>query len=251
MEQVLSTYYDTEAIDRAVSQNRHRDVIGGLWDEIGKLQFNFLRANQLTPGSRFIDVGCGCLRGGVFFVEYLDPGNYYGIDISQSLLDAGYDIELKGRGVQDKLPRRNLICDGEFQFSRFSTSFDMGIAQSLFTHLPINHIQLWLSRLHPYMSRDGVLFATFFLVPDKHPFGAPFDHPHGVRTFDHKDPYHYRFGQIRHFCNGLPWFPVLIGNWGHPRDQQMVSFQISSIPARDRGAWPKIDWRALVSRRAR
>jgi hypothetical protein len=229
----ISSYYDTNAIARKVANGHHREVIGGLWDEIGRIQFDFLCANGLSPSSVLVDIGCGCLRGGVHFVYFLNAGNYFGVDISEPLLQAGYDIELRNRGLCDRLPRRNLICDEEFQFSKFPIAFDVAIAQSLFTHLPANHIQLCLSRLAPKMRPDGRLFATFFLVPDDHPIGAPFDHPHGICTFDHKDPYHYRFKQVRQLCDGLQWCPTLIGDWGHPRDQQMVLFRSVAGQAQD------------------
>ena len=220
-----NVYYDTDMVVHAVAQNRHRDLIGGAWDEIGKLQLDFLCANGLAPSARLIDIGCGCLRGGIHFVAFLDAGNYYGMDISEKLLDAGYDIELQNRGLQHRLPRTNLVADGEFQFAKFPVTFEMGIAQSLFTHLPADHIRLCLSRLRPSMARDGKLFATFFLVPTDHPVGASFNHPRGVQTFDHQDPYHYRFAQVERLCEGLPWRPTLVGDWGHPRDQQMVLFR--------------------------
>jgi len=222
---VPNIYYDVEMMEREVAQNHHRDVIGGLWEEIGKLQFEFLRANGLAPTSRLIDIGCGCLRGGIYFVDYLDPGNYFGMDISEELLNAGYDVELRDRCLQEKLPRANLIADGEFQFAKFPVTFDFGIAQSIFSHLPAEHIRLCLSRLAPRMEPGGILFGTFFLVPDDHPSDRPFEHPQGVQTFEQKDPFHYRFGQVRALCDGLPWQPVLIGDWGHPRDQQMVRFR--------------------------
>jgi hypothetical protein len=222
---MLSRYYDSAAIAVAVAESRHRDVIGGRWVEIGTLQFNFLCRQGLDPSSRLIDIGCGCLRGGMHFVKFLQAGNYYGIDINQTLLDAGYDLELKHEDLEGKLPRANLICDGEFQFSRFPVCFHFALAQSLFTHLPANHLQLCLSRLAPSMESDGAFFATFFIVPDEHPFGTPFDHPHGVRTFDHCDPYHYRIWKIHNFCQGFPWSALPLGNWNHPYDQQMVLFR--------------------------
>ncbi len=224
----LNLYYNTEVIGRAIEQRRHRELVGGLWDEIGKLQFDFLRARELTPASRLIDIGCGCLRGGVYFVEFLEPANYYGMDISEDLLNAGYDCELRDRNLQDRLPRVNLIADGEFQFAKFPVTFDVGIAVSLFTHLPSEHVRQCLSRLAPRMQRRGALFASFFLVPDDHPPGTPFVRPHGLQSYDHKDPYHYRFGQIEALCGGLPWRPALIGDWGHPRDQQMVLFRAAA-----------------------
>jgi hypothetical protein len=151
------------------------------------------------------------------------------VDLNQAFLDAGYDLELKYKDLQFKLPRANLICDGEFQFSRFPVRFHFGLAQSVFTHLPANHLQLCLARLVSSMEPDGALFATFFIVPDEHPFGAPFNHPRGVRTFDHRDPYHYRTWQIHNFCDGLPWSASVLGDWNHPRDLQMVLFRPNPV----------------------
>jgi hypothetical protein len=219
-----SQYYDTEAIAAAVAQSQHRDLIGGMWDEIGKLQFEFLCSQGLQPASRLIDIGCGCLRGGHHFVQFLQYGKYHGIDINQSLLDAGYDIELRQKNLQGKLPRANLICDGTFAFARFQTQFDFALAQSLFTHLRASHLRACLAHLAPHMAPNGGFFATFFIVPDDHPADAPFDHPRGIRTFDDRDPYHYRSWQIEECCRDLPWSARLLGDWQHPRDQQMVRF---------------------------
>jgi hypothetical protein len=219
-----NAYYNTAHVVAEVSQNRHRELVGGMWDDIGKLQFDFLRAQGLTPSAKLIDIGCGCLRGGVYFVDFLEPGNYYGVDISEELLNVGYDVELKSRGLQHKLPRANLVADGEFQFAKFSAAFDFGFAQSLFSHLPAGLVRQCLSRLAPNMAPRGRLFGTFFIVPDDHPAGAPCGRPHGIQTFDHKDPYHYRVAQIESLCEGLAWRPLVIGDWGHPRDQQMVLF---------------------------
>lgn len=220
-----NAYYDSGKVMDEVSRNRHRELVGGLWDEIGKLQFDFLRAHNLAPSSKLIDIGCGCLRGGVYFVAFLEPGNYHGLDISEELLNAGYDVELKDRGLQAKLPRANLVADGEFQFAKFAATFDVGFAQSLFSHLPADLIRQCLARLSPRMAPNGRLFGTFFIVPDDHPVGMPFGRPHGIQTFDHKDPYHYRIAQIERLCEGLPWQPVVLGDWGHPRDQQMALFR--------------------------
>lgn len=220
-----NVYYDTAKVADEVSHNHHREIIGGAWDEIGKLQFDFLRANGLSPSSKLVDIGCGCLRGGVYFADFLDFGNYYGMDISERLLDAGYDVELKNRGVRHKVPRTNLVADGEFQFAKFPVTFDIAIAQSLFTHLPADLVRLCLSRLSGRMKRGGKLFGTFFFIPEHHPDGQSFTRPRDVQTFDRKDPFHYRFSQVEGLCEGLPWRPSLIGEWGHPRDQQMVLFQ--------------------------
>ena len=75
----------------------HREQVGGLWDEVGALQIDFLRAQGLRPPDTLLDVGCGCLRGGVHLVGYLEPGRYYGID---------RDADARPRGPRDRAAAR-------------------------------------------------------------------------------------------------------------------------------------------------
>src|SRR5690606_28186794 len=136
-----SVYDDPLQVQGQVQAGQHREVIGGLWDEMGRLQFEFMLAHGLQARHRLLDLGCGSLRGGVHFVRYLDPGHYHGLDNNQSLLDAGYDIELAAAGLQDRLPRGNLACSIDFEVPVDDGYFDFGIAQSLFTHMSFNSIR--------------------------------------------------------------------------------------------------------------
>src|SRR4029077_10719199 len=99
------------------------------------------------------------------FIRYLEAGNYIATDINQSLLDAGFAVELKAAGLQDKMPRENLICLPEFEFDRLGRRFDFALAHSLFTHLTFNRIRRCLERLAPVIDIGGRLFATFFELP--------------------------------------------------------------------------------------
>ena len=254
-----SAYSDTARIAAGVSAGRHRDLVGGLWSAVGPLQLAFLRAQGLQPHHKLLDVGCGALRGGVRFAGYLDAGNYFGVDISQELLDAGYDIELAAAGLQDRVPRRNLLCNGEFELNAFGECFDMAIAQSLFTHLSFNRIRQCLERLAPVVKPGGVFYATFFERPHGAPASEPIRHePSGIVTFGERDPYHYSVADFGHAARDLPWSLRLIGDWGHPRAQRMLTFTRNISPAegtlaartarpaagRSRPAW---NWRRPLS----
>lgn len=200
-----SRYYDNSYVTAAVAAGHHRGIIGGLWDEIGVLQFDFLKERGLTPDKTLLDIGCGSLRGGVHFVRYLAPGNYYGTDLNQSLLDAGYEIELDVAGVQARLPRKNLACVADFDFSVFDRTFDFALAHSLFTHLPFNHIRECLERLVSVTAPGSTFFVTFFESPDDQPASVTVRHePGGIVTHGSDDPYHYRVSDIEYACAGLP-----------------------------------------------
>jgi hypothetical protein len=219
-----SLYFDAAQIQAEVDAGHHRQVIGDMWDTIGKLQFDYLRKNGLLPQHRLLDLGCGCLRGGVHFIRYLAPGNYFGTDLNASLLTAGYDLELPGAGIQDRMPRENLGCSSEFD-SEFGVQFDFALAQSLFTHLVFNRIRQCLERLVFQMKPGGLFFATFFELPEGQAAWMPLRHPHGVVTHDVADPYHYRFADLKHAAANLPWATHYMGDWNHPRDQRMVLFE--------------------------
>lgn len=221
-----SSYDDPEFVAGRVQAGEHRGVIGGLWEEMGRLQLEFMRARGLQPGHRLVDIGCGSLRAGVHFVRYLEPGNYYGLDHNQSLLDAGYDIELAAAGLQERLPRGNLFCNPDFMLPVEDGLFDTGIAQSVFTHMGFNAIRRCLEAVAPGFRVGGVLYATYFELPDDAPANDERLHePGGIVTHGHRDPYHYRCGDLEQAARGAPWRLRRIGDWGHPRAQRMMAFE--------------------------
>ena len=117
----------------------HRGTVRGtkaFWDELGKLQLDYLVEQGLQPEHYLLDVGCGPLRAGVHFIGYLEPGHYAGIDKRGDTLERARQVELPRYGVEDKAP--NLLVNGAFEFTKLGQTFDYAIAQSVFTHLPVN-----------------------------------------------------------------------------------------------------------------
>jgi hypothetical protein len=162
----------------------HRQYVGGLWDEIGKLQFDFLVANGLQPQHTFLDVACGCLRAGVHLIPYLQTGHYLGIDKEADLLRAGIDQELGRELFESKRPE--LIVSDAFEFERFALRPTHAIAQSLFTHLPPPTILDCLRKLRAVIQHDGVFYATYFetATPIVNP---PTAHDHGLFYYTRTD----------------------------------------------------------------
>jgi SAM-dependent methyltransferase len=204
----------------------HRDAVGGMWDEIGQLQFKFLVDQGLQPGHRLLDVGCGSLRGGVHFARYLDSGNYFGVDIDQALLDAGR-LELERYHLIAK--KVTLAQTDSFDFQSLQQKFDYALAQSVFTHLPLNSIIRCVLNMEPVLVRGGRFYATFFenpkgkfhLAPSSHPFSSSkWD---GITYFD-QDPYHYSFETFEWIVEGANLTVEYRGDWGHPNDQRMMVF---------------------------
>ncbi|MCW3475801.1 class I SAM-dependent methyltransferase [Limobrevibacterium gyesilva] len=223
--QAFSPYDDTELINKHVAGGNHRDVIGGLWDELGALQADFLKANGLRPQHTLIDIGAGSLRAGVKLVPYLDSGNYYAIDLQAALLEAGYVREIEPAGLAGRFPRGNFAANAVFDVSGFRCMFDFGIAQSVFTHMPIARLGACLSSVAPHFRPGGQLFVTVFLAPPGVADKAFTQWPGGVATSPDRDPFHTTLHDLQGIASQASgWQMSVIGNWAHPRNQQMVRF---------------------------
>jgi len=197
--------------------------IGGAWNRIGEWQFNFLLQQGLKPSHLLLDMGCGCLRGGVHFIPYLDAGNYYGIDINDHLLEAGYTKELN-QEMQAKLPRDHLHACGDFDASFWGTHrFDYALSVSMWTHLPVSEIRKSLKGIAPAMRPGGQYFSSVFhcsggeCSQDKHQWGK-------IHTSPDHDPYHVNNSDLSAIADELGIKFEYIGNVSHPRNQMMTKW---------------------------
>ena len=212
---MFNRYMDEALTRRRLAEHGHRAVVGGLWDQIGPLQRDFLISRGLKRDDRVLDIGCGALRGGAPLAAWLDSGRYYGIDISESLIETGWRQEIEGAGLADRLPRDHLHVTDDFGVP-FEGLFDMGLAVSLFTHLPLTEFTRCLERVRPNFRQGARLFATVFEGQ-----GADVERADGVVTHDDRDPFHFTQDAL---AGATPdgWAFDWIGDWGHPRGQQMV-----------------------------
>jgi SAM-dependent methyltransferase len=200
----------------------HRTQVGAQWEEIGKLQFDFMLEQGLEAHHRLLDVGCGSLRGGVHFVRHLDDGHYCGLDIDERLLDAGRH-ELALAGLQDR--NVQLIADSQFSFASFGERFDFALAQSVFTHLPLNSIMRCLAEIERALLDGGRFYATFFVNHGPRLNIEPYVETKAITTQPDADPYYYDPDVFRWAVEGSELDCELLGEWGHPRHQQMLLFR--------------------------
>jgi len=205
-----------------MAAGKHREIVGGMWDEIGRLQCEFLKHRGLLPGHRFLDVGCGCLRGGIHFIRYLKAGNYYGLDINASLIEAG-KMELASADLLDKRP--HLLVNDRFEFERFGVKFDMALALSVFTHLFMNHIARCLAEVKEVLAPEGRFYATCFQAPQPVHLPTILHQPGGVTTNYDADPFHYAYEELHMLAERAGLEAQWIGEWGHPRSQKMLCFR--------------------------
>lgn len=207
----------TESDSNRIRSLGHRRFVGGdgpYWDEIGMLQLQFLVAEGLKPTHTLLDVACGSLRAGRFFIDYLDAGNYLGVDKEIDLIIHGVAQEI---GIQTFVQKRPLfVVSGGFDFGQFSRRPDYAIAQSLFTHLTADDIRLCLHSLRSFLADGGRFYATFFEVQ------SPVSNR---QASDSIECFFYTRDQIGVLAQSTGWRMQYIGNWGHPRKQVMVKLE--------------------------
>lgn len=190
-------------------------AIGGMWEEIGTLQFEFLTTRNLQPHHKMLDLGCGTLRGGRHFIKYLQPGNYYGIDISPKAISSAKQL-VQREGLSDRRPHLLISENKNLKFAEFSGQrFDYILAQSVFTHLKPDHIKECFEHIGSIMQRSSAFYFTY-----------------------NKGEEYEQIG-FKDFCYSFSFFESLAEQYGfklqdcskdynHPRGQLMVELRRSS-----------------------
>lgn len=214
--------YDMKLSDEDIEKNIHRGAVGGLWDEMQSLQAQFLINTGLKPQDKLLDIGCGCLRGGIAYMKYLDEGNYFGLDINASLIHAG-EIEIQNAGLQHK--RANLLVDDKFLIEKFNLKFKFMVSISLFTHLSMNLIVRCLNEVKRNLAPDGVYYSTIFVSPTSANTDTLLQEPGNIVTHYDSDPYHYSLEEMSFLAAISKLQLTYIGDWGHPRNQKMLAFR--------------------------
>jgi SAM-dependent methyltransferase len=201
-------------IDAAVECNVAPDEYFSIWDEIANWQLSALKAVGLQPRHKLLDFGCGAFRLGLSAIEYLDDGNYFGIDAYEPYIEIGKKLVLAA-GIKKKYAA---LASRDFEFERFATQFDYGNAQSVFTHLSGEECGRCIAALQKVMIPGGSFLFTYLI-------GAPITRgmlylgAQPMQRFAGNDPQFFAALASRH---GVTFEPIHIK---HPTGQQVALFR--------------------------
>lgn len=184
---LVSPYTAPDFYADALSKGRHRDIVGGRWDETGRAQMDLLLHQGLQPHHHLLDIGAGSLRLGCKAVPYLQPGHYWATDASRALMLAGHAQELPDPA---RLAPDHLVEDADFAFPSIPATITHAIAFAVFTHLPMNHLRVALLSLRARFPALETLLFTVFLAPDAASLLHPVRQPDGVVTHATRAPWH-------------------------------------------------------------
>lgn len=181
---------------QALAQGRHRDIVGGRWDETGRLQMAALMDLGLQSRHRVLDIGAGALRTGCRLVPFLQRGNYWATDLSRDLMLAGYRHELT-EADRARLPEAQLIGDGDFALPGVPADIDVVICLAVLTHLPPDSLIRVLARVAAHFPHLEFFAFTVFLARDAASRAGPLRQPDGVVTHPDRAPWHLLASEVQ------------------------------------------------------
>ena len=141
------------------SSTRRAALVGrpDQWAIQRRFQFDFLTSRDLRPEHRLIDIGCGTLRGGIPLIEYLETGNYTGVEVRAAALEAGRK-ELRERGLEHKQPR--LVHATDPRQIEPGAPFDFAWAFMVLIHMPDDVVDAYLRFVSQRLTETGEFYAN-------------------------------------------------------------------------------------------
>ncbi len=136
----------------------HRVVMGGAWDAMGEWVFEFMRHEGLTPDQFVLDAGCGSLAAARTLLPFMEPGHYWGYDMSRELFNAGVMLELVPRGIDPA--RGHFVINDHFELQESPHLFDVALAHSLLPRLLEEQVGQCLAGVLQHVRPGGRFFLA-------------------------------------------------------------------------------------------
>jgi SAM-dependent methyltransferase len=143
LEVQISTFPPFNDAFQAVGQRIHdKGVFVGCplsdFTRISRDQLIVLLMEGLNPESYVLDIGCGCLRAGVWLIHFLEAGRYFGIEPNTRALEAAAEFnQVFEVPLAKKSPTFSTIDTFELEtaFSQ-AVQFDFVTGLSVWSHAP-------------------------------------------------------------------------------------------------------------------
>lgn len=188
------------------------------WLHVGQLQFDYATSHGLKPDMRMLEIGCGNLRAGRLFIDYLEPGCYYGVDISPDILISAQDTVAE-YDLRAKLPHLTLVNDLRLHFLP-DQAFDFVHAHSVFSHSPIDVIEECFAHVGRIMAPGGFFDLTF-------------DRTEGAEHHVLREDFYYRTETLLALAARHGLEATFMDDWertGHPQSKIRVTLPLMSGP---------------------
>jgi len=132
-------------------------------DEVsGQLQFELLRREGCRTESKVLEIGCGCLHAGIPLIQYLEKGNYVGVDPNKWL----WQKAMKNRQVRQLIAEKQarFLSVDDFDASELSIKFDLVFAHSVLSHCAHWQLEQFLRNTGKILAPGGRILASIRLA---------------------------------------------------------------------------------------
>lgn len=144
----FTQFYAESVLDALSGKRRHASLgpklVQGSEDHAHK-RFDELVAQGIRPSDMVVDYGCGTLRLGAHFIDYLDADRYIGLDIDDRIIAAGRD-QLPADLVEAKRPVLEVISPESL--ARAAAKRPQWIfSNGVLPHVPPEHLSAYFTNL--------------------------------------------------------------------------------------------------------
>jgi len=152
--------------NKATSLEGAKYLVGSNSASLRNAEREYMKNVGLQPQHKFLDLGCGCLRGTIDLVNYLDDGNFYGLDVSETLINFAGEY-IKQEGFENK--KQNLKVNSDFDFEKYfpKIKYDFVLAASVLTHIYSEDTEKCLKNIAKVLNDGGSFYATIFVLPEE------------------------------------------------------------------------------------
>lgn len=117
-----------------------------------------LKKHGMTPTSRVLDVGCGCLRIGQHLIRFLNTGGYAGVEPCVPILAAGMFHEVGVPLLNEKNPV--FLFTDKFDFLPADYPFTHVVAIDVFIHCGIAQFEQFLWQVKKVITKASHVIVT-------------------------------------------------------------------------------------------
>jgi hypothetical protein len=160
-------YYAEQAAQHLSTGKAHATLGPKLCDkEFGDpdSSVELLVSHGLRPEHVLVDYGCGSLRSGVHYMNYLNPGNYWGMDVADTFFTMGLEM-IDAQLLKEKQPNLRVIGDEslrEVQSKQPDYLISLGVVQ----HVPREELVEYFSKVLGLLSGEALAFVACNISDD-------------------------------------------------------------------------------------
>jgi cyclopropane fatty-acyl-phospholipid synthase-like methyltransferase len=136
----------------------------------GQIQLELLKKEGCQPISKVLEIGCGALHLGIPLINYLEKGNYVGVDPNEWLREK----TIKNQKLTDLINQKQVtfLSVTDFDASKLNKKFDFIFGHSVLSHCAYWQLEQFLQNTSKVLSSRGKIVASIRLA-EGNKFGSP------------------------------------------------------------------------------